>query len=884
MSDRESKTGEGKEACVDDKETGKGTESDGVNNSVSKTNVQGDSSSVSSKESEIESDRADEDIAKRYNLRMTTRDRGILGKSKAKKSKTKKSFHAANNDDSDEGSAISGEDYELGEIRQVRQNLESEKAALERENDELGMDKRDLRRANDALIEEVMELSRRVRSQTLEKERKKALLEEVRWLVNDIRGASDQVEQERIEVQKVIEKQERDIEKLGAIRQRKVHDKRDLEKSVRDIEKSVRDLSCDLEKAMKKKEEVEQQLEGCIGDIREAIKEREECERKEEQTASEWEANLQEFKVGEEKGRKRRLLELERTDKEFEKEITQLKQQIQVKKERVEGLRKKSLDDSVSGSNPHGSMRSSLRVGSLGKSVHSKKRSETYKKQVEESSGLSSERETGTFIKYRMNKSKSRQRDMNESDDSPSEAELSRGRKSSQRGSGKEKQKRSNADVVLKKNKDGWRASKKIVYVSNSSSGSDSEANGEGKTNRKELASRDKERNVRKKRGIRTKNSGYTSVSESGSEKESKSTNGRMKPQKFNGKGVLADFLSQFEACRDYNKWSNKEAAFQLFSCCQDDALNRLTTDGVTPRTCTYSDLVEVLEREFGPRECKSSYIMELNNVKQRPGESVRELGNRIKKLASLAFRGKDSGSKATREEMSLNSFTLALHRKDIRDVVFGAEFSNLKQAIDKAEYLESYHKRDYESEHEVPGRRRDRDKNVAFARKLEARDSKISESESEMEERIVKRLLDDINVRTLIESAGDIRKAQAAGSSSPPHGSVYRSNQPRAGPRLCYQCGDPGHMRNNCPYRLQVIPGGDAIKCQNCNSPGHGWRECGYPPLCFVCHQEGHLARDCSMTSGNERRPNQWTQGRSHNMKGQGSQEQSMNQNTSQM
>ena len=31
---------------------------------------------------------------------------------------------------------------------------------------------------------------------------------------------------------------------------------------------------------------------------------------------------------------------------------------------------------------------------------------------------------------------------------------------------------------------------------------------------------------------------------------------------------------------------------------------------------------------------------------------------------------------------MSLNSFTLALHRKDIRDVVFGAEFSNLKQAI----------------------------------------------------------------------------------------------------------------------------------------------------------------------------------------------------------
>ena len=71
------------------------------------------------------------------------------------------------------------------------------------------------------------------------------------------------------------------------------------------------------------------------------------------------------------------------------------------------------------------------------------------------------------------------------------------------------------------------------------------------------------------------------------------------------------------------------------------DALNGLTTDGVTPQTRSYSHLVEDLEREFGPRECISSYIMELNQVKQRPGESARELENRIKKLASLAIEVK---------------------------------------------------------------------------------------------------------------------------------------------------------------------------------------------------------------------------------------------------
>ena len=31
--------------------------------------------------------------------------------------------------------------------------------------------------------------------------------------------------------------------------------------------------------------------------------------------------------------------------------------------------------------------------------------------------------------------------------------------------------------------------------------------------------------------------------------------------------------------------------------------------------------------------------------MKQKHGEGARELGNRIKKLASLAFRGKDGGT-----------------------------------------------------------------------------------------------------------------------------------------------------------------------------------------------------------------------------------------------
>ena len=799
MSDQERETGDERGACVVDEIRRRDKDYDGVNN-VSKTTAHDDLLNASSKESEIESERSEKEMASRYNLRSKRGSRGVMARSK-----TRKSFLS---DDSDEDSATKRERFELSELKQVRQSLEGERAVLEAQNDELEREKRDLRRTNDALEEEVMKLTRETRAKTLEKERKGALLEEVKYLVNDLRGASNQIEQERVQIQEMIEEQEGDIERLDAMRQRKMDEKCD-------IEESVQDLNRVLEKAKQRKEEVERQLEVCIGEIREAIKNREEYERKEEKVAKEWEAKLRdqaqarykEFKAEEDKGRKKRLLELERTDKEFEKEITQLEQRIQAKKDRVEGL-KKSLDNSKSDHNPRSSKPYSSRFDFLESDSQSRRRA-AYKTRVEEI----------------------------ESDSSTSEDELPRGRKSNQRDSGKEKYKQSNADKELKKRGNKQGASRKVVYLSNSSSGSDSETNEKskskvrekrdiqikklectsmsesdnsekGRSNLKKSFSPKKEGRGRKKRENKTKKPGYDSISESDSEKESKPTSARMKPQKFSGNGVFADFLSQFEACRAYNRWSEKESAFQLFSCCQDDALNRLTTDGVTPQTCSYSDLLEVLEREFGPRECKSSYIMELNQVKQRPGESARELGNRIKKLASLAFRGKDRGSKATREEMSLNSFTLALHRKDIRDTVFGAEFSSLKQAIDKAEYLESYHKRDYESEHEMPARRRE--KHVSFARKLETTDSKLSGSESEMEERIVQRLLGDINVRTLIESAREKREGQATVNSSPgPNAnpspsfrSTNRPNQAGTGPMLCYYCGDPSHMRNNCPRR----------------------------------------------------------------------------------
>ncbi len=77
-----------------------------------------------------------------------------------------------------------------------------------------------------------------------------------------------------------------------------------------------------------------------------------------------------------------------------------------------------------------------------------------------------------------------------------------------------------------------------------------------------------------------------------------------MRPERYSGTTIFADFLSQYEACRDYNGWSIKETAFQLFSCCDGDALSSLIRESMSPKVSSYTDMVEVLETEFGPKEC----------------------------------------------------------------------------------------------------------------------------------------------------------------------------------------------------------------------------------------------------------------------------------------
>ena len=805
--------------------------------------------------------------------------------------------------------ALRHEQDKCNELASLRNSIQYENKMIEEETQELEMKQRDLRKRYESLTHNVLRLTQDVQMKGVECQNKRALLQQVNDLVKEIRLDCDKVENERLRSLSMIDECNAELGGLVAAKQRKDEEKQALE--------------FELGKACKEKEKMGTQLDEYIQSINDIMEKRKEYEKQEEESARLWEEKLQaqskvrfqEFRTKERALREERMCALEREEKELDEEIVKREQRVQAKRERVLELKSTEsvgYDSKLKGATLSGdtetisSNESELAIEMKGKN---KDRSKRGSKNKESSPTSVKSRESKVFSSQKVRKERQNFPNLAKQNIEIKSEALESSESSSELSSESEseveiKPRHSRGDSKGSTHKCATKGEKAKLRKKGKDRSHGTKTGGHG-------VSKIVKRGHRKPRS--QVSTSLSNSSESESETNGKSKSSQMKPQKFNGTDVFSDFLSQFEACKEYNRWTEREAAFQLYSCCHGDALNRLATDGVTPKTSSYSDLVEVLEREFGPRECKSSYILELNQVKQNPGESVRELGNRVKKLASLAFRGKDMGSKRMREEMSLNSFTLALRRKDIRDTVFGAEFKTLKQAIDKAEYLESYHKRDDEVGRDIPEKKRD--KHVSFSRKLvtEERVPDIFESDDDWGDRLVSKFLyqldqrqrqcesslispdgkSNMHARTLINAAQDSKPSQMSTTMTKSGG---RSPWIQDGPPLvCYECGEAGHIRRNCPqrtHRYRVRKPFERGYCLNCLQHGHEWRECGYPPLCFTCHGEGHLSRDCSVNMmrgtewrpGNEWRPNRRPQARPQSVGGHENQSQSQSMNQSQI
>ena len=195
-----------------------------------------------------------------------------------------------------------------------------------------------------------------------------------------------------------------------------------------------------------------------------------------------------------------------------------------------------------------------------------------------------------------------------------------------------------------------------------------------------------------KKERVRTKSRGKVEVhSDSrGDEYECDTAQKRtLKSPKFDGRGRVKDFLLQFDTIRKYNKWTDKDATFYLFTACQGDALAVLSANDISPDDMSYSDLVEVMRQEFGPRECEEKYFLEVGRHEQQPGESLHDLGLEIKRLTTLAHPRTD---KVERDRIAREHFKRAIADPKLKEELFRARPETLSDAIVKAEIAESFY------------------------------------------------------------------------------------------------------------------------------------------------------------------------------------------------
>jgi len=107
-----------------------------------------------------------------------------------------------------------------------------------------------------------------------------------------------------------------------------------------------------------------------------------------------------------------------------------------------------------------------------------------------------------------------------------------------------------------------------------------------------------------------------------------------MKPGKFDGNSCFETFLSQFDNCAQYNRWSNTDKLHYLRWCLTCVAAGMLWGT----EEMSYNELVARLRSRFGSLDMEEKYQAQLQCRRHKPTESLSELAQDVRRLMMLAY------------------------------------------------------------------------------------------------------------------------------------------------------------------------------------------------------------------------------------------------------
>lgn len=267
----------------------------------------------------------------------------------------------------------------------------------------------------------------------------------------------------------------------------------------------------------------------------------------------------------------------------------------------------------------------------------------------------------------------------------------------------------------------------------------------------------------------------------------------KMKPPVYDGATSWDDYLVQFEMIAHLNNWDQSVMATYLAASLRGTAQAVLGDLDMTRRH-DYRALVSSLNQRFGSENMTEMFRAVLKTRTRNHQESLPELAQAIRRLVKQAY---PSAPYPLLESLGRDHFVDALTDADTRWRIQQARPQSIDEAVRVAVELEAFQ----EAEKQRGIYRR----SARAIQQIEAPASNEGDLQAPQENFNMMQMQ-----RMLQQIVGQLRDMNRQGQRP-------RPRQPR--PDIeCYQCGQPGHIRPDCPD-LRNNPG---ARRQNSGRAGH--------------------------------------------------------------
>lgn len=320
-----------------------------------------------------------------------------------------------------------------------------------------------------------------------------------------------------------------------------------------------------------------------------------------------------------------------------------------------------------------------------------------------------------------------------------------------------------------------------------------------------------------------------------------------MKPEKFNGNGNFEAFLAHFQNCAVYNRWNDSDKAAHLRWSLSRTAAQLLCG---SEHLC-FDELMDKLKRRFSGKGMEEKFQTELRCRRRKQSESLRELAQDISRLLSLAYPGNRS---ELAEHLARDAFLSALNDPDLELKVREREPRNLDETVSIAQRIEIF-KKTVESSNKQRYNRQVYDDDSVHDRRLETRVTKLEESFNKPQKKQSKsnnsahcssvpkeicasrsdndaHIVDQEWIEMITKKIAELEKDRKSMEQTVTKLSEENEMMDK----------EIGRLRHLQQLRSKpTVQQSDQKKV-----PAQEQREVSRRTICFVCREEGHIARNC--------------------------------------